>query len=330
MKKVSIIIPVFNVEKYIKKSIESIIGQNYSNLEIILIDDGSTDKSGEICDYYCKIDDRIKVIHQKNQGVGKARNVGLMNATGEYITFLDPDDFIDTNMYRNMVELLERGKGDIVCSAYNLVLEDKIKFGKCRHYTKYGIDAFKLLLEEDYYTTSVWNKIFKRNVIINNNEIKFFPEDIKVGEDMIWLYNVLSSDKLKVYFIPEPLYNWVVRPNSAIRKKDNRITCNDRSAINVCDIIIQKEIEVSDNELIKLISEKKYVILLTVLKDKFDPFDQECVSLYKQLNVLRKNGLNITIRKLDFKKLVKEFYWEIRILIRKSSYYIKSKMTTIL
>lgn len=99
MKKISIIVPVYQAEKYISKCIESIVNQTYKNLEIILIDDGSTDRSGEICDEYGKKDNRIVVVHNKNKGVSVARNCGLDIATGDYITFVDSDDYIDLQMY---------------------------------------------------------------------------------------------------------------------------------------------------------------------------------------------------------------------------------------
>ena len=100
--KVSIIVPVYNVESYLNECIDSIINQTYRNLEIILIDDGSTDLSGEICDRYKEIDSRILVIHQKNQGAANAKNNGLDLATGDYISFVDSDDFIEKDMYKKL------------------------------------------------------------------------------------------------------------------------------------------------------------------------------------------------------------------------------------
>ena len=108
MKKISIIVPVYQAEKYISKCIESIVNQTYKNLEIILVDDGSTDRSGEICDEYGKKDNRIVVVHNKNKGVSVARNCGLDIATGDYITFVDSDDYIDLQMYSEMMKVVEK------------------------------------------------------------------------------------------------------------------------------------------------------------------------------------------------------------------------------
>ena len=116
MKKISIIVPVYQAEKYISKCIESIVNQTYKNLEIILVDDGSTDRSGEICDEYGKKDNRIVVVHNKNKGVSVARNCGLDIATGDYITFVDSDDYIDLQMYSEMMKVVEKYSCDVVYS----------------------------------------------------------------------------------------------------------------------------------------------------------------------------------------------------------------------
>lgn len=111
---ISVLVPVFNVERYLEECLESIINQKYKNIEIILVDDGSTDKSGEICDNYAKKDSRIKVIHQKNQGLATVRNVSVAAATGDYIGFVDSDDFISHDMYGDMVAIAEEKKADMV------------------------------------------------------------------------------------------------------------------------------------------------------------------------------------------------------------------------
>ena len=111
---ISIIVPVYNVEKYLSKCIDSIINQTYKNIEIILIDDGSTDSSGAICDKYALVDSRIHVLHIENSGVSNARNVGLNHATGDYIGFVDSDDYIEPNMYELLLEELIADDVDVV------------------------------------------------------------------------------------------------------------------------------------------------------------------------------------------------------------------------
>lgn len=119
MKKISIIVPVYKVESYLSRCIDSILAQTYQNFELMLVDDGSLDRCGEICDNYAKKDDRIKVIHQPNRGVSAARNAGLDLATGDYIGFVDSDDYISINMYSDMIKLLEvNGLDIIICTAF--------------------------------------------------------------------------------------------------------------------------------------------------------------------------------------------------------------------
>lgn len=116
--RISVIVAVYNVEKYLSKCIESILNQTYKNLEIILIDDGSSDKSGDICDSYAKQDSRIKVIHRENKGIAYTRNEGLDTAKGDYITFVDSDDYIHPQMYELMMRKLREQNADVVACDY--------------------------------------------------------------------------------------------------------------------------------------------------------------------------------------------------------------------
>lgn len=111
---ISVVVPIYNVEKYIEKCIDSIINQTYTNLEIILVDDGSPDKCGKICDEYAKRDKRIKVIHKENGGVSSARNIGLDNLNGEYVTFIDADDYISNNYCEELLNALKTENADCV------------------------------------------------------------------------------------------------------------------------------------------------------------------------------------------------------------------------
>ena len=122
---ISVIVPIYNVEKYINRCIDSIIEQTYTNLEIILVDDGSTDNSGSICDEYAKKDNRIKVIHKENGGVSSARNVGLDTAIGQYITFVDSDDYIEKKYCEILLKTLKKQKADCVACGYNRIYKNK-------------------------------------------------------------------------------------------------------------------------------------------------------------------------------------------------------------
>lgn len=126
VKKLSIIVPVYKVEQYLNRCVDSILNQTYRNIEIVLVDDGSPDRSGEICDRYAKSDERVKVVHKKNGGVSSARNIGFSSSTGEYIGYVDSDDYIAPTMYEDMIDVLEKNDLDIVCCDAFIVKGDKL------------------------------------------------------------------------------------------------------------------------------------------------------------------------------------------------------------
>lgn len=165
MKKLSVIVPIYKVEEYLHRCIDSILNQTYSNLEVILVDDGSPDNCGKICDVYAERDNRIKVLHEKNAGVSAARNSGIEIATGEYIAFIDSDDYIAINMFGDMIELLEKNNLDIIsCNAF-IAKGDKI-IGRAGD-GKLFIFEKKEIVEKSLndYDNSPWNKIYKRKAI---------------------------------------------------------------------------------------------------------------------------------------------------------------------
>ena len=161
---ISIIVPVFNTEKYLDKCIQSILGQTYSNIELLLIDDGSTDSSGAICDKYVTQDSRVRVFHKPNEGVSIARNWGLDNAKGEWITFVDSDDWIDTDMYEKMYNAVMQNKADMV--SCDLLMEHKDYSRIFSYNNKY--DDHQLMydclvpISVEYF--AMWNKLVSREV----------------------------------------------------------------------------------------------------------------------------------------------------------------------
>lgn len=180
---VSIIIPVYNVMPYLREALNSVIHQTYDNLEILLIDDGSSDGSGEICDEYAAIDKRITVVHQKNQGLSAARNIGLDNASGKLIAFFDPDDAYCLNAIENMAEAMYREEADlIVCKYVTVNTEQKLKpVGIERPFVLPGVyncaEALRLVIDEKL-NISVWNKLYRSSLWQNIR----FPID-RVYED---------------------------------------------------------------------------------------------------------------------------------------------------
>ena len=167
---ISIIVLVYNIEQYLSKCLDSIVNQTYRNLEIIIIDDGSTDSSKEICDIYAKRDERIKVIHQKNSGPGVARKVGVRNATGKYIGFVDGDDYIDKNMYINLMDSVLKTGADVVHTSHYNDVRGSI----------YKVNGFNALIDTENEKNklirgilglevgiepSIWSKLFKTELI---------------------------------------------------------------------------------------------------------------------------------------------------------------------
>lgn len=171
MELISIIVPVYNVEEYLPKCLDSIINQTYKNLEIILVDDGSTDNSGKICDEYAFKDNRIKVIHKVNGGLSDARNAGLDICTGDYIGFVDSDDYIDKDMYALLYEFGFENNLDVaMCGAVD-VIGDKLIFPKQFETiildNKEKIIANLFVNKKGGAVIPIWNKLFRRKVIIN-------------------------------------------------------------------------------------------------------------------------------------------------------------------
>lgn len=180
---ISVVIPVYNVEKYIAQCLDSILSQTYHNLEILLTDDGSTDSSGNICDEYIRKDNRIKVFHQQNKGVSTARNNGIRNASGEYISFIDPDDFIDKDFYEYLLNQLYKSDSDIVFCAFRKVNENGIPLTTKENTadtikTYYKDEAvINCLRARNGFGMYVWNGLFKRNTV------PLFNEKILICED---------------------------------------------------------------------------------------------------------------------------------------------------
>lgn len=181
--KVSIIVPIYNVEKYIKECINSIMKQTYTNIEIILVDDGSKDQSGKICDEYSKKDTRIRVVHKKNGGLSSARNLGIELATGEYLFFIDSDDILFKNSIEVLVNCLKQSGAEIVLSRFTRNENDLTKIDTSFSFFNLSKDEIitKILLQRDQslYSVASPTKLFKRNIFENIR----YPEG-QLNEDM--------------------------------------------------------------------------------------------------------------------------------------------------
>ena len=212
--KISIIIPIFNVQDYLERCLDSILNQIFQDFEVILINDGSTDKSGEICDRYADLDQRIKVIHKKNEGVSAARNEGLNIACGRYIGFVDPDDYLDEKMYQTLTYLLESECADLAICSFLFVRDGKITphdqgeeiavFSRDQAIQNYFIEK----LPFDY--SFLWNKLFAREII---EDIRL-NSSLHVQEDSEFFLRLLDRCS-KIVYQSTPFYYYDIRSDSA-------------------------------------------------------------------------------------------------------------------
>lgn len=208
---ISVIIPVYNVSNYLAQCLESVLGQTYTNLQIICVDDGSTDGSGEICDFYAKKDSRLQVIHQKNAGAGAARNTGLSFAEGDFIGFVDSDDYIAVEMYQTLVDALTQTGSDIAACNTVEVYQNRMvgcdSSGERQCFS--GMELLKKTAEHWKYYIMV-NKLFRRELV---QDIRF-PEG-NIIDDGFYTYQIIAKAR-KVAWIESDLYYYRQRRSSVM------------------------------------------------------------------------------------------------------------------
>ena len=220
MNLVSIIIPIYNAENFLRKCLDSIIAQTYTNWEAVLIDDGSPDNCGDICDEYAQRDCRFKVIHQKNSGVSAARQKGLDNTTGDYIIHCDPDDWIEPSMLKEMLDCAIKNNADMVICDFISHFYGSTKYESQEIGDKASAAKIqKMILEGDLHG-SCCNKLVKKDVI---GDISFYPTTISFCEDLLFNIKVLNKD-INIVHIPKAFYHYKTDNNTSIcNSKDKRI-----------------------------------------------------------------------------------------------------------
>lgn len=208
---ISVIIPVYNVEVFLRQCLNSVLNQSYNNFELILVDDGSTDRSGKICDEYAAKDNRIKTFHISNHGVGHARNVGLDNAQGEYISFVDSDDWLERDFFRTLMNW--SNDYELVYISYSFLFLDGtiISYKLPQKQAKSKIELNKIILylkRNDAchpFFGYTWNKIFRAD-IIKNYDLRFI-ENLTLCEDEAFTDNYCRYIN-SIALVPDPLYNY--------------------------------------------------------------------------------------------------------------------------
>lgn len=243
-KLISIIVPVYNVDRYLDKCVKSIFNQTYKNLEIILVDDGSSDKSPEMCDRYAALDKRVNVIHQKNGGLADARNRGLEVSNGEYVIFVDSDDYINENMCEVISEYINDYPDVIVTDGIAVGCHINLSHPHLQiGYLYNGKEYLKECLTGGNLAMEVWLNVYKRSFLIQNR-LKF-----KTGilhEDEQFTPRVLLKAE-RVVYTGTAHYHYIIRENSITTKKDQRKNAQDLYAICLELTNIYEEIE--DKEL---------------------------------------------------------------------------------
>jgi len=245
--KISVVVPVYNVESYIEACVNSIINQTYSNVEIILVDDGSTDNSGLICDNFAEKDSRIKVIHTLNRGLSAARNEGIRNSSGDYIMFIDADDFITLNAVDDIVKKINEQKDvDIVVGKliyyYNeqKQVAENFAFDQNRFHNKSGIDVLTYFFEE--IPVIMWpavRSIYRRKLLLDNQ--LYFTEGI-TSEDLDLIPRIyMCANKIAAYNDPFYYYRQL-RPNSIIN------SINTKKFYDIVSIIKKYEIQLREGD----------------------------------------------------------------------------------
>lgn len=206
---VSVIIPVFNVQNYLERCINSVLSQTYNNIEIIAVDDGSTDKSGSILDKYSSLNANCKVYHIANRGVSVARNVGKEKALGEWIFFLDSDDYIEPECIETLIKAGMESDADIVVSNFYL-LKNSENRRKLNYYNDEMISSGLQGIEKIFLTSAVvWGKLYKREIVDSTT----FDPRYSIGEDGLALFEMTKNKTIR--FISNSLYNYIIRPGSA-------------------------------------------------------------------------------------------------------------------
>lgn len=322
MPKVSIIIPVYNVEKYLDKCIESVINQTLKDIEIILVDDESPDNCPQMCDQYAKNDSRIKVIHKKNEGLGHARNSGIELATGEYITFLDSDDYIDIKSCETAYNEAKNNNLDICTFSYYR-FDDKGRITEPNNYDKRIIfdgreEILQYLLDiigpkitvgdNEKFSMSSCHAIFRRKIFIDKN-IRFLSERDIASEDLIFQIDYIPHTS-KIGYIPEKFYYYYYNPNSITsnyseakyRKLLKLLSLLRERLSNIFEYEIYKEHYLYQvlriSKVIVKFESRKHTSLLKRIKRLRKECDNEYIKLLCEENIA--NSLSTTNRVLLF------------------------------
>lgn len=256
---ISIIVPAYNIENYIERCIQSILSQSYKNLEVIIVDDGSTDKTPEILDRISESDSRVVVIHKNNGGVSTARLAGIERASGEYIGFVDGDDYIEPDMYEHLLDNALKYNADISHCGYQMIFPD----GHVDYYYNTGklVEQNNLtgiidLIKGDLVEPGLWNKLYKSEIVKNFSKNSLWDVTVKINEDLLMNYLLFKQSNNSIYE-DIPFYHYILRKGSAATSNTQRYKITDPLKVSLLikeDTMFNKELyHVAYNRYIRLL-----------------------------------------------------------------------------
>lgn len=242
--KISVVVPVYNIEQYIQRCVNSILAQTYPNIEIIIVDDGSTDNSGRLIDEIAISNSSVRVLHKKNGGVTSARLEGVKIASGDWITFVDGDDYIEPNMYEVLIKNAIEHQADISHCGYQMVFPSRVDYyyNTQKLITQNNQEGLVDLLSGSFIEPGLWNKLYKAEIVLSVVNSGVMDCSIKINEDLLLNYYFFRESKKSVYFDFCP-YRYIVRTGSAANSEISRQYLHD--PIKVQKIILN---DVRDNK----------------------------------------------------------------------------------
>lgn len=318
---ISIIVPVYNVEKYLEKCINSLINQTITNIEIILVDDGSQDASGTICDQFEKKDQRIRVYHKKNEGLSSARNFGIDMANGEYIGFIDSDDYVDLDMYELLYCNLKKEDADIsMCDLYHCYDDTEPQANSKPEYFVFDkVTAIKTVMEAKKTSVTAVNKLYKKELF---DKVRY-PQG-KLSEDAFVIVELLLEAD-SIVLDTHSKYYYVHRKNSITTSSFKEKDLNVLEAYKKNMDLIRKHCpNIIDVAIMRYLWAHFYVLDKMILSDNLD--DNQKKIQKKIVHTLRKNfRVIINDRRFNFSRKVAEILLMINIRLYRACVYLNRK-----
>lgn len=301
--KISVIVPIYNCEQFLRKCLDSLSNQTYKNIEVIMVDDGSTDNSGNICKEFSDNDKRFIYIRQENSGVSIARNKGIDYATGEFLGFCDSDDWAERDEFEFLYELISEGKSDIAVCGYcvDTNSESKLRGNSNERIIANAEQAIEVILKDNTYGGYLWNKLFKKKIIANFR----LHEDIHMYEDLLFVCELFDKCE-SIAFNNKPKYHYYRNANSAILGKFREKEWSGQIAYDKIIAIVCKKY----NKVLPYVQAEAIIANLSIANKL------AAVGLLNKENYLSiKNKLKEVINRQSKKELSKRTRYSLRVLL---------------